>query len=132
MKRLIRSSTMSSSNHSASKISTSTKYTDHDVYTWGKQKYSIYFKNADDPANFMCQVSEIHPYDFAKYAWAAKDAPTSATIYKDGKKIKTIGVKEYDEDDYEEDNEYLNDVIFDLCKALKDINEEVEPIIDRT
>lgn len=131
MKRYLRSSTQSSSSKSVY-ISSATKYTDHDVYTWGNRKYSIYFKNADDPANFMCQVSEIHPYDLAKYAWAAKDAPTSATIYKDGKKIKTIGVKEYDEDDYEEDSEYINDVIFDMCKALRDANAKVKPVIDRT
>ena len=131
MKRLIRSSTMSSSNHSAY-VKSSTSYTDHDIYTWGNQKYSIYFKNADDPANFQCQVSEIHPYDMAEYAWAKKDGPTSATVYKNGKKLRTVDIKEYDADDYEEDSEYINDVIFDLCKALKDINKGVKPIIDRT
>ena len=131
MKRLIRSSTMSSKNRLAY-VKSSTSYTGHYVYTWGNQKYSIYFKNADDPANFQCQVSEIHPYDMAEYAWARKDGPASASIIKNRKVINTIDVPEYDEDNYEEDSEYLNDVIFDMCKALRDTNARVKPVIDRT
>lgn len=131
MKRYIKSSNQSNSNKSVY-VSASTKYTDHDVYTHGRHKFSVYFKNSDDPANFECQVSEIHPYDLAEYAWAKKDAPASASIIKNRKVIDTIPVKEYDEDAYEEDSEYINDVIDQICIELMRINDKVEPRIDHT
>lgn len=118
MKRYIRSSQTPKYKH---------EYTDHMVYTWGPRKYSVYFKNADDPENFQCQVSEIHPYDDAKYTWAKKDSPAGATLYRNKKLVDTIAVKEYDEDDYEDENEYINDVIVDICRALKEANKDVEP-----
>ena len=120
MKRYIRSSETPKYKHD---------YTDHEIYTWGKQKYSVYFKNADDLEHFQCQVSELHPYDDAKYTWAKKDSPASATLYRNGKAVKTIPVVEYDPDNYEEDNEYIDDVIFSLCKALKEANKDVKPIM---
>lgn len=127
MKRLIKSSRMLSASQ------TSTSYTDHSVYARGPYKFSVYFNHADDPENFQCQVSEIHPYDMGKYYWMKKDQPASAKVIdSDGHVIGYLELREYDEDDYEDATEYINDIIDYMCVELRGYNRNVEPMIDKT
>lgn len=123
MKKLIRSSTS---------VRASVQYDNSFTYTRSKQKFSVKTKYEDDPDSFQCQVSEIHPYDLAEYAWAKKDAPVSASIFKEGKKLKSIPLPEWDEDIYEDADEYLNEVIDRICVALLHVNASVESRIDHT
>ena len=97
-----------------------------------RNKFSVYDKYEEDPMNYQCQVSEIHPYDLADYAWARKDSPSSAVIIKSGRIIKTIPVPEYDEDIYEHDWEYFQEVTETIFDALIDENKNVKPMIDHT
>lgn len=113
-------------------VSAGTSYGEHYTYQRGHTKFSVYTKNDNDPANFQCQVSEIHPYDMAEYAWAEKDSPASATVYRGNKRIGYIRVPEYDLDNYEDDNEYLDTVIDIIACKLRQFNRDVEPRIDRT
>ncbi len=102
------------------------------VHEHGRRRFSVYTKFEDDPDYFQCQVSEIHPYDLAEYAWAEKDSPCGATVYKAGKKIGIINLPEYDPDNYEECYEYLDDIIDRIAVKLIWYNKGVEPRIDHT
>ena len=120
MKRYIRSSVTNS-------------YTDHFNYNYkGLYNFSIYSKYDNDPEKFQCQITEIHPYDLAEYAWIKKDQPASASVIKNGKRIGYIELAEWDEDWYEDEDEYIRDIIDYMCDQLIAWNAKVEPIIDRT
>lgn len=118
MKRYIRSSR-------------ATDYTDH--YTLRKDgvKFSVYTKYVDDPDNFQCQISEIHPYDDADYAFVYKNSPADATVYKNGKPYGHIEVREWDDEAVEEyrgnTDKFVRDIINYLCTELRKFNRDVEP-----
>ena len=102
-------------------------YDNRFTYNRGGQNFSIYAFNTYDPDSFKCQISEIHPYNDADYAWGEKDRPNSASIYQAGKRIKRIQVPEWDADRYEDENEYYDEVIDRICVTLRNINKGVEP-----
>lgn len=102
-------------------------YDNRFTYTRGNQKFAVYTFNEYDPDSFKCQVSELHAYDDADYAWGEKDRPNSVAIYQGGKRIKRIQVPEWDADMYETENEYYDEVIDRICVALRNINRGVEP-----
>lgn len=104
-------------------------YTDHFNYSRGGTKFSIYSKYTDDPYNFQCQITEIHPYDDADYYWVKKDGPASASLIKNNKRVGYIDIDEYDEDYYETPGEYIDDIIDYMCVELKNYNKTVEPKI---
>lgn len=114
----------------------SSQYTSRYNKTVDGQKFSVYTIYEDHPENFQCQVSEIHPYDLAEYAWAKKDSPSSATVYKNGKKIGYIEVRDWDEYEENENNpsseKYIKEITDYICKQLRSYNQNVKPQIDRT
>lgn len=77
------------------------------------------------------QVTRIAPYDDAEYYWAKiGDGGTNFVKFIQDRTIKDrMQYWYYDEEDYEDVNEYLNDVLFDLCKELDKLNDKVEPRI---
>lgn len=125
MKKLIKSST-------SIQASKAEDWERRVVYNHGPRRFIAYMRNEDDPANFQCQVSEIHPYDLAEYAWAEKDSPSSATVYKDGKKIGYIRLHDYDPEDFEDDNDYLDYILDEIAVKLRDFNRNVKSRIDHT
>ena len=125
MKKLIRSST-------EVKAARSSDYDDHIFYERNNQEFSVYTKFADDPDNFQCQISEVHPYDLAEYTSATKDSPVGVTFYRNGRRVGQMRVPEYFEDDYEDATEYVNEVIDRICVELMHRNADVEPRIDHT
>lgn len=135
MKKLIKSSKMSSS--SKQKITSSRNdYTDTYRVRIGNQEFRVYAKYLDDPDNFQCQISEIHPYDNANYYWIQKDQPASASVIKNGKRVGRIEVREYDDeaaDEYNDEGERFNrDIVAYLCEELRGYNKNIEPMIDHT
>ncbi len=135
MKKLIKSSKMSSS--SKQKITSSRNdYTDTYRVRIGNQEFRVYAKYLDDPDNFQCQISEIHPYDNANYYWIQKDQPASASVIKNGKRVGRIEVREYDDeaaDEYNDAGEQFNrDIVAYLCEELRGYNKNIEPMIDHT
>jgi len=131
MKRYIKSSSLQKK--STIQSSTDTTYTDRFNYRLGgTSRFSVYTKYADDPERFQCQISEIHPYDLAEYYWIKKDQPASAKVIKNGKVAGRIELREYDEDDYEDSNEYIRDIVEYMCRELMSYNSKIEPRIDHT
>ena len=119
MKRLIRASITND-------------YTNRFKYSVNGQKFIIYSKYNDDPENFQCQITEIHPYDLAEYYWVKKDSPAAAKVIKQGKITGYIDIDEYDEDRYSDPQDYIDSIIDYMCTMLYSYNRDIEPIIDRT
>lgn len=96
-------------------------------FNWhGQVKISVHDNDPKWPDEYVCQVSEIHPYDDADYAWAKKDSPVSAKIIQNKKVIDTIQLPEWDDDSFEDENEYYNDVIDMMARAIRKINKNVK------
>lgn len=79
---------------------------------------------------FKADVSEIHPYDLAEYAWATLEKG-EVRYYKNGKLIDRTFY--FNSDDIGiEDSEWADDVIMDVCDHLIKLNKNVEQRIDHT
>ena len=124
MKKLIKSST-------TVQASTAKDYDEHTTLFHGRQKFSVYLKNSDSPM-FSASVSEIHPYDEAEYTWAKLSSNGSVAFYNNGKLVDRMQMHAYDEEDYEDVNEYVNDILDTIMVALMDYNSSVTPRIDHT
>lgn len=79
---------------------------------------------------FKANVSEIHPYDLAEYAWATLENGV-VRYYKDGKLIDKTFYFNSDDMDIE-DSEWSDAVIMDVCDHLIKLNKNVEQRIDHT
>ncbi len=95
--------------------------------------YSVYTNNEDDPTKLSIQVSELHPYDDAVYAFARVESfrPNVAQIIKNGSFISSVTMPEYDEDDWETPQEYVDEFIDRIFYELHRVNKDVEPKIMR-
>lgn len=117
-------------------------FDESNTYEYGGQKYRIYDTKSSDPllpGYKILQISEIHPYDDADYAWAIYDAadnPNYACIVRNGKTEDRIAIspwadnEEYYEEYYDADSaldQYRNEVIIQLAYALRESNEDVKP-----
>lgn len=110
-----------------------------DQYTkasYGKNKYSIHYNLIDcnpnaDPQTmleeFRAQVSPIHPYDDADYAWASiKNG--RIIIIRDGKSVNTYYY--FDADDMDVENTEWCDAIMELAMQYLEVeNKDVTPRI---
>ena len=106
------------------------KYDDDYIYRKNGSTYSIYTKDIDDLENFKCQVTEIHLYDSAEYAWAEKDSLTNVIIYKENKIVDRIKVSRYNSDNYKDNKHYLATVIDVIIERLYEFNKDVKPKLD--
>lgn len=103
---------------------------DYMTYTLAGQRFGVHILS-DDPLYPKFQVSEIHPYDDADYAWARCGYKGAAYIefIKSGKKIDGIQWHCYEDEDYEHEWEYLDEIVDQTCRELRHINKDVEPRI---
>ena len=79
------------------------------------------------------QVTAIHPYDDAEYAWAKIDGP-KVTFIKDGKVLDHMTIADYDEDWWDDGNgggydAYISDVFDTIAVELLNFNRDVKPIM---
>ena len=79
---------------------------------------------------FKANISEIHPYDLAEYAWATLENGV-VRYYKDGKLIDKTFYFNSDDMDIE-DSEWPDAVITNVCDHLIKLNKNVEQRIDHT
>ena len=92
------------------------------------QKYGIDMYN-DDTKYLKFQISPIHPYDDADYTWARCGyigGNLVQFIFK-GKVVDRMQLWSYDEEDYEDEDEYIREVIDAVCTELNHFNADVEP-----
>ena len=77
--------------------------------------------------NFAAQVTEIHPYDDANYAWA-KIQNGVIEYFREGKRIDRSFY--FTADDYEIDNsEWCQTVVDEAIFRLRDMNKGVKPVM---
>ena len=125
MKRYIKSSANKSGNTVRSKLKY--KGTDFRINSTDISRCS----DSDSLFNqFKANVSEIHPYDLAEYAWATLENGV-VRYYKDGKLIDKTFYFNSDDMDIE-DSEWSDAVIMDVCDHLIKLNKNVEQRIDHT
>ena len=94
----------------------------------GNTKYRV-FELADSTyEDLKLQIVGIHPYDDAEYVWANIENGKCYFILN-GKRISNRPIEPFTEGWYEDDNEYLNDIVIRTCKELNQINADIEPII---
>ena len=117
-------------------IRAGSKYNDFFTIQHGPRHFAVHF-NDEGPyeGSFAAQVTEIHPYDDADYAWAKIGFNGQAEFIKNGKVIDKMQLASYDPDDYEEYYEnasvdaYINDMLDTVAVELLHINRNVKPIM---
>ena len=94
------------------------------------QKFSIHQNFPKDPNNLKADISEVHPYDEADYAWAriGSKGHMQVQFIRNGKVFDTMQFAYFDED-YHDPEAYINDVINTVCEDLLDFNKDVEPVM---
>lgn len=101
----------------------------------GIGRFMVRFNRSEDPnlpGYTDIEISEIHPYDDADYAWVNYDASENrnyAYIIRDGKREDRLAISPWgdNEDMYDDIDEFRDDVINGLIDELRDSNKDVEP-----
>lgn len=111
-------------------INAASEYNEYFTIQHGPTKHFGVHFNDDGPyeGSFIAQITEIHPYDDADYAWARINYNGQAEFIKDGKVVDKLQLHDYDEEDYENGiYEYYNDCLDTVAVELMHINRNVEP-----
>lgn len=74
------------------------------------------------------QITQIHPYDDADYAWAKIEGPVVKFI-RDGKVIDKMTIFEYDDEYYEHDWEYIDEVLDTIAVELINLDRNTKPVM---
>ena len=96
--------------------------------------YSSDVSDYQDPEslfnNFKADITEVHPYDLAEYAWA-RLADGVVKYYMNGKLIDRTYY--FNADDMDVENyEWADVVVYGACDRLIQLNKRVTPRIDHT
>ena len=111
-------------------ISASSQYTDYTSIQHGKQRFSVHYSfNGPYEGSFVAQISEIHPYDDADYVWAKINANGRIDYIKNGRVIDRAQLPDYIEEDYEDVNEYYNEMIDMVAVDIMDMNRSIKPVM---
>ncbi len=97
------------------------------TYTRNGQRFGVHLYD-ENPLEPKFQISEIHPYDDAEYTWARCGFKGCAYVefINSGKIIDGMQWNYYDEEDYEDPTEYINEIIDQTCVELLAFNKDVE------
>lgn len=108
----------------------------YDTFKLGNKRFSVHSNDIDngptaDPVSmlrqFKAQVSEIHPYDDADYAWANLSKGV-VDYYRSNKHIDRSYYGTSDDMDVENE-EWCEAVLYAVAENLADLNRDVEPLI---
>ena len=115
-------------------IKASDQYTDFITTQHGRQRFAVHInENGPYEGSFAAQISEIHPYDDADYAWAKIKFNGQVEFIQNGKVIDRMQLPGYEPEDYEEYYEnadvdtYISDMLDSVAVELMHINRDVEP-----
>ena len=109
-------------------IKAATQYDHYMTYNHGRQKFGVHYSDPNRFGDMQAQVSEIHPYNEAEYAWAKIEGPTVKFI-KNGKVVDRMNLGTYEEDEWENLDEFIDSQIDTIAVALMDMNKDVKPIM---
>lgn len=110
----------------------------YNTFKLGNKRFSVHSNDIDngptaDPMSmlrqFKAQVSEIHPYDDADYAWADLSKGV-VDYYRSNKHIDKSYYGTSDDMDVENE-EWCEAVLYAVAENLADLNRDVEPVMIR-
>lgn len=108
----------------------------YNTFKLGNKRFSVHSNDIDngptaDPMSmlrqFKAQVSEIHPYDDADYAWADLSKGV-VDYYRSNKHIDKSYYGTSDDMDVENE-EWCEAVLYAVAENLADLNRDVEPVM---
>ena len=108
----------------------------YNTFKLGNKRFSVHSNDIDngptaDPMSmlrqFKAQVSEIHPYDDADYAWANLSKGV-VDYYRSNKHIDKSYYGTSDDMDVENE-EWCDAVLYAVAENLADLNRDVEPLM---
>ena len=108
----------------------------YNTFKLGNKRFSVHSNDIDngptaDPMSmlrqFKAQVSEIHPYDDADYAWANLSKGV-VDYYRSNKHIDKSYYGTSDDMDVENE-EWCEAVLYAVAENLADLNRDVEPVM---
>lgn len=104
--------------------------TDTQVLNWhGTAKYFVRFdKESSTVDNFVIQISKVSPYDDADYVWAEVNQAQGLFI-QDGKVIDKMMMWTYEDEWFESEDEFFDNVIDTVIYELEEYNSEIDPKI---
>lgn len=109
------------------KASGSVRYDQTTIINHGPQRFHVKFTTHNDIIDAV-QITEIHPYDDAEYAWARMIGP-QVTFIRDGKILDKMTMAEYDDEYYDTFDEYLDDTFDAIAVELRHFNKDVKPVM---
>ena len=104
-----------------------TAYDQSTVINHGPQRFHVKY-TVDNDLIHAIQITEIHPYDDAEYAWARGIGP-QITFIRDGKVLDRMTIADFDEEYYETFDEYLADTFDAIAVELMNFNKDVKPVM---
>lgn len=107
-------------------IRSATQYDHYMSYQHGRQKFSVHYSDPNAAGDMYAQISEIHPYDDAEYAWAKIEGPQVRFI-KDGKTVDKMTLPAYEEEEWESLDEFIDAQIDTIASELMQMNKNVKP-----
>lgn len=117
-------------------LASTNKYDRYISVNHGPRKFGVHIDDFSDPKfnNWgmpRFQMSEIHPYDDAEYAWCKRSEKLSNQVefYRSGKFLDVMYIWAYEPDDYESYDAYVDDVLDDVAVTLRDLNKDVKPVM---
>ena len=108
----------------------------YNTFKLGNKRFSVHSNDIDngptaDPMSmlrqFKAQVSEIHPYDDADYAWADLSKGV-VDYYRSNKHIDKSYYGTSDDMDVENE-EWCDAGLYAVAENLADLNRDVEPVM---
>lgn len=96
------------------------------TYNHGRQKFSVSYSDPAASGDMFAQITQLHPYDDADYAWAKIEGPQVRFI-RDGKTIDRMTLPAYEEEDWESIDEFIDDTIDSICVELMNLDKDTEP-----
>lgn len=111
-----------------SNASSGTDYMYSKKMKYGRRNYMVKYGQPDEYLGVDAQITEIHPYDDAEYAWV-RIQYASAEFIQNGKQIDRVPIPTYADNDefYEDIEEWLDDTFKQLISMLHDMNIDVQP-----
>ena len=106
--------------------------------------YGIHDNGSDNPDNYKAQIVEHHPYSEAEYVWARIGYKGSMSVeYKGSMSVEYIqsgkvidcepgygkNVNSDWQDFFESADEYIREMVEQVCDELKNYNKNVESVI---
>lgn len=92
-------------------------------------RFIMRYSDPDRLGTFTADITEVHPYNDADYAWAHVDG-LSAKFYNRQGYIDKMHLWSYEPEDYADDVAgYVYDVFDAVCDELIKMNEKVKPVM---